>query len=59
MTDCLPQHPELNIIMVPHGPKHLSGARSSLVVDLFEVEATAKTRYLLQSVAEKIDPRGD
>jgi len=58
MTDWLPQNPEINTLMVPCARPRLSGAFLRVVVDLFEVEAKAKARYWLQSVAKEVDANG-
>jgi hypothetical protein len=58
MTDWLPQNPEIKTLMGSCARTRLSDNLSGVVVDLFEVEARAKARYLLQSIAKGTHTEG-
>jgi hypothetical protein len=58
MTDWLPHNPEINDLMVSCTHARLTGALSGVVVELLQVEAKAKARCFLQSIAKGADATG-
>ena len=58
MTDWLPQNPEIKHLTASCALPRLNGALPGVVVDLCEVDAKAKARYLLQSIAKEADATG-
>jgi transcriptional regulator with XRE-family HTH domain len=58
LAEWLGRNPECRELILAWARARVNGAFSGMVVDLFEVEAKAKARYLLQSVAKETDATG-